>query len=32
MLSNYCIKKGEHQEAIEFLIQAGKNEEAFVLA
>jgi hypothetical protein len=32
MLSNYCVKKGEHAEAIEFLLLAGKKEEAFLLA
>jgi len=32
MLSSYCVKKGEHAEAIEFLLLAGKKEEAFLLA
>ena len=32
MISNYCVKKGEHREAIEFLLLAGKKEEAFLLA
>ena len=32
ILSNYCVKKGEHAEAIEFLLLAGKKEEAFLLA
>lgn len=32
MLANYCEKKGTKKETIEFLILAGKKEEAFVLA
>jgi len=32
MISSYCVKKGENKEAIEFLLLAGKKEEAFLLA
>lgn len=32
MLASYCEKKGTKAEAIEFLIMAGRKEEAFVLA
>jgi WD repeat-containing protein 19 len=32
MISSYCVKKGEHKEAIEFLLLANKKEEAFLLA
>lgn len=32
MLANYCESKGQRKEAIEFLMMAGKHEEAFVIA
>jgi WD repeat-containing protein 19 len=32
MVANYCEKKGSKAEAVEFLIMAGKKEEAFAIA
>jgi len=32
MVAAYCEKRGTKKEAIEFLLLAGKKEEAFILA
>lgn len=32
MIANYCETQGAKKEAIEFLVLAGKREEAFVIA
>jgi len=32
MIANYCETQGAKKEAIEFLVRAGKREEAFIIA
>ena len=32
MIANHCEKLGHQKEAIEFLVLAGKREEAFIIA